>query len=223
MPFRDWPLRIQDIIVACDRLQKVTLGMNFEDFSKIDEILIQGVLYNFIIIGEAAINVPDDIQFRYPQIPWRLMSNMRNVMAHEYFQVDLERVWGTIQEDIPELVPILKELLESELGEDFYDLDDPRIALIGLAILAANDESGNQTAMNFAGMFGTTVYAQDTYDCVLRTIGITALTDAINNGLSSSAGKAALKKAIRKIASRVLGWVGAAWAAYEFGDCMGWW
>ena len=118
MPFRDWPLRIQDIIVACDRLQKVTSGMNFEDFSNIDEILLQGILYNFIIIGEAAINVPDDIQSRYPQIPWRLMSNMRNVMAHEYFQVDIERVWRTIQEDIPELVPMLQKLLKSESEGD---------------------------------------------------------------------------------------------------------
>ena len=114
MPFRDWPLRIQDIIVACDRLQKFAVGMTFEDFTNLNEIVIQGILYNFIIIGEAAINVPDEIQSLYPQIPWRLMSNMRNVMAHEYFQVDIERVWRTIQEDVPELVLLLKNLLESE-------------------------------------------------------------------------------------------------------------
>ena len=72
-------------------------------------------------------------------------------------------------------------------------------------------------------MFGTATHAQDTYDCVLRSLGISALTDAITNGLNSSVGKAVLKKAIRKLASRTLGWIGVAWAAYEFGDCMAWW
>ena len=130
------------------------------------------------------------------------------------------------------MMPIVagtKELLrafdftESDLSEEFEDLEDPRIALIGLAVLAAQDESSNQTAMNFSSMFGRTVYALNLYDCALRTLGITALTEAFDRGINSSAGKALLKKAVRKIAARALGWVGAAWAAYEFGNCMNWW
>lgn len=127
------------------------------------------------------------------------------------------------------LVESSKELLaayyftEADLAKEFDDLNDPRILIIGLAMLAAENETANQTAMNFASMFGHVAYAQDAYDCVLRTLGIKALTEAIDRGLSSPAGKAALSKAIRKIASRTLGWVGAGWAAFEFGDCMEWW
>ncbi|TRU92147.1 MAG: DUF86 domain-containing protein, partial [Microcystis novacekii Mn_MB_F_20050700_S1D] len=53
-------------------------------------------------------------QSRYALIPWRLMAGMRNVATHEYFQVNLSRVWATIQEDLPTLVPQLQEVLESE-------------------------------------------------------------------------------------------------------------
>ena len=68
------------------------------------------------------------------------------------------------------------------------------------------------------GLFVTNMYAQDAYDCALRAVGIDAVIELFNGKVT----KAIAKKAIRKIASRALGWVGAAWAAYEFGDCMGW-
>lgn len=115
MPSREWPLRVQDILQAIDRVQRVTADMTFESFLAADEIILQGILYNFIIIGEASVNVPNTIQSRYPQIPWRVMGDMRNVMAHEYFQVTLRRVWDTIQEDLPLLKPMLEELQEQEL------------------------------------------------------------------------------------------------------------
>lgn len=96
--------------------------------------------------------------------------------------------------------------------------------------LIAEEEHQNSLAssVNFTSLFIFETHASsyqenDLYDCVMRTLGVTALTEAFNKGLSSSAGKKALKKAVRKIATKTLGWVGAAWAAYEFGDCMGWW
>jgi len=60
-------------------------------------------------IGEAAINIPADVQALAPELPWRLMSDMRNIMAHEYFQVNLRITWSTIQIALffaPEVVQI---------------------------------------------------------------------------------------------------------------------
>ena len=54
-------------------------------------------------------------------------------------------------------------------------------------------------------------------------LGVSDFALAISGGLQTSAGKALLKKAIRKIATRALGWIGAAVFVYEFGDCMDWW
>lgn len=70
--------------------------MAFEDFQG-NETVVKAVFYDFLIIGEAAINIPSEIQVRYPDIPWRVMGDMRNVIAHEYFQIDLKIVWRTIE------------------------------------------------------------------------------------------------------------------------------
>lgn len=113
MPSRDWRLRLQDILESISEIEQRTKGMTFEKFAK-NQTTIRAVLYDFIIIGEATRNVPKEIQSRYPLIPWRLMGGMRNVATHEYFQVNLSRVWATIQEDLPSLVPQLQEVLESE-------------------------------------------------------------------------------------------------------------
>ena len=50
----------------------------------------------------------------FPELPWRLMSNMRNLIAHEYFRVDREIIWDTIQNNIPKLIEPLQNLLNSE-------------------------------------------------------------------------------------------------------------
>ena len=117
MPSRDWQQRIQDILQSITEILQRTGGMEFEDFMK-DRTIIKAVLYDFGIIGEAARNIPADIQSRYPQIPWRLMGNMRNVMFHEYFQVELEIVWRAIENNLPTLALQLQDLLERESLEE---------------------------------------------------------------------------------------------------------
>ena len=72
---RDWLFRIQDIIDA--------------------------VIRNLEIIGEAGKHVPDDLLNRYSEIPWEQMSAMRNLLIHEYFGVDIEIIWKTVVEDLP--------------------------------------------------------------------------------------------------------------------------
>jgi uncharacterized protein with HEPN domain len=110
---REWHLRVQDILDAIASTQQLTAGMTFDDFAA-NEAIAKAVLYNFIIIGEASANVPTDVQSRDPDMPWRLMSDMRNVMAHEYFQVNLRLIWGTIQNNLPPLVTRLQTLLEQK-------------------------------------------------------------------------------------------------------------
>ena len=118
MPSREWWLRVEDILNAIADIQASTAEMSFEDFRKIEKIILQGILYNLIIIGEASVNVNDGIKSRYSQIPWRLMGDMRNVMAHEYFQVNQRLVWNTIENHLPPLVPLLEELLAQEMTGD---------------------------------------------------------------------------------------------------------
>jgi len=85
--------RIQDILNTIDSIQCRTTGMSFDQFSQ-DETIVKAVLYDLIVIGEASINIPADVQALAPELPWRLMSDMRNIMAHEYFQVNLRITWS---------------------------------------------------------------------------------------------------------------------------------
>jgi uncharacterized protein with HEPN domain len=91
MPSREWLDRIGDIVAAIARIQRRTTNITFEAFAANDTI-VNACLYDFIIIGEAANNILPEVQNRYSQISWRLMGDMRNVIAHEYFQVKLDIV-----------------------------------------------------------------------------------------------------------------------------------
>ncbi|WP_019507070.1 DUF86 domain-containing protein [Pleurocapsa sp. PCC 7319] len=113
MPSRDWQFRIKDMMQASLAIQNRLVNMSFADFQNNDTIA-KAVLYDFLIIGEAATNIPIEIQLRYPKIPWRIVGDMRNVMAHEYFQVNLKIVWNTVKNNLPELISQLESLIENE-------------------------------------------------------------------------------------------------------------
>ncbi len=82
-----------------------------------DSKTIDAVVRNFIVIGEAAYNVCEEVAAKYPRVPWRLMSDMRNFAVHEYWAVELTTVWKTIHNDLPPLFPLLRGILEESERE----------------------------------------------------------------------------------------------------------
>ena len=107
---RGWKDRVRDILDAIAEIQKFTRGMDFEIFKE-DDRSIRAIEMNFIIIGEAANQIPEEIEEKYASIPWSLMRAMRNRIVHVYFKVDEKLMWDTIQNDLPPLIPELKKLL----------------------------------------------------------------------------------------------------------------
>ena len=107
---RGWQDRIRDILDAIAGIQKFTRGMDYETFKE-DDKSIRAVEMNFIIIGEAANQIPEEVEEKYTAIPWILMRAMRNRIVHVYFKVDEKLMWDTIQTDLPPLIPELEKLL----------------------------------------------------------------------------------------------------------------
>jgi len=107
---RGWQDRIRDILAAIAEIQKFTAGMDYETF-KNDNRSIRAVEMNFIIIGEASNQIPEEVEEQHTSIPWSLMRAMRNRIAHVYFNVDEKVMWDTVQNDLPPLIPELEKLL----------------------------------------------------------------------------------------------------------------
>ncbi len=107
--------RVQDILNAIQSIQQRIATLNYEEFFH-NETINKAVLYDLIVIGEAANQIPRSVQVLAPEIPWRLMSDMRNIITHEYFQVSLKITWQTINNNIPGLIRPLQHLL-TQLSE----------------------------------------------------------------------------------------------------------
>ncbi len=105
-------LFIQDMLEAIEKIEKYTSSIeDLEDFMGKD-IVVDAVLRNLEIIGEAAKNIPEDLRSKYREIPWNRVAGLRNVVIHGYFAVDLEIVWVIVKEQLPELKEVLLKMME---------------------------------------------------------------------------------------------------------------
>jgi uncharacterized protein with HEPN domain len=104
-------LYINDILDCISKIEEYTADISFNEFSK-KTMAIDAVVRNFEIMGEAAKHVPKELQLKEKDIPWKEMAGMRDKISHEYFGVDLDIVWKTIQEQLPAIKKLVKRLLQ---------------------------------------------------------------------------------------------------------------
>jgi uncharacterized protein with HEPN domain len=102
---------IEDIIRAMDDASVFVKNMDYDIFVK-DTKTTYAVIRALEIIGEATKKLPSSIKVDYDQIPWKKMAGMRDKLIHEYFGVDLKRIWNTVNNDLPALKPQFEKMLE---------------------------------------------------------------------------------------------------------------
>lgn len=108
---RDISIYIKDVLENIERIEIFINGMDYDDFAH-DEKTNYAVIRCIEIIGEAVKHIPHPFREKYPEIPWKDMAGMRDKVIHFYFGVNLESVWLTASKDIPEIRPLLENVLE---------------------------------------------------------------------------------------------------------------
>lgn len=111
---RDVRVYLEDILECIAKIEEYTYNLPKAIFFENSQIQ-DAVLRRLEIIGEAVKHIPSDIRERYPEIPWKEIAGLRDVLIHEYFGVKLERTWKVVKEDIfilkKEILKIKKEIL----------------------------------------------------------------------------------------------------------------
>ncbi|MDI9578349.1 MAG: DUF86 domain-containing protein [Thermoproteota archaeon] len=110
---RTYMLYLKDILEAIERIESYVKGCSFEQFAK-NTLIIDAVVRNFEIIGEATKHLPLEIKQENPSIRWKDMAGMRDKLAHEYFGVDIDILWKTSVNRLPALKPQIEELLRKD-------------------------------------------------------------------------------------------------------------
>jgi len=92
-----------DIVQAARPVQTYIAGMDLDSFAA-NQMVCDAVVRQIEIIGEAASKISTTYRQAFPQIPWRKMSDMRNVLIHQYDEVDLHQVWNVAVVHLPQLL-----------------------------------------------------------------------------------------------------------------------
>jgi uncharacterized protein with HEPN domain len=106
---RDPRVYLQDILSAIERIAIYNTKGREGFFT--DTLLQDGIIRQLSIVGEASAKLPRSVREQHPEIPWKLIVGMRNIIIHEYSDIDLEVIWDSLNRDLP----VFRKTIESML------------------------------------------------------------------------------------------------------------
>lgn len=110
---RDSRVLLDDILVACQRILTYTGGLSLSEL-RADQKTIDAVVRNLEIIGEAIKKLPAEVRNRHPDVPWKRIAGLRDILIHEYFGIDLDIIWDVVETKLPSLAERVAAILSAE-------------------------------------------------------------------------------------------------------------
>jgi uncharacterized protein with HEPN domain len=109
---RKFSLYLDDILTSMLRITEYIEGKDYKAFKQ-SYMVVDAVVRNFEIIGEATKNIPEEVQLKYPEIPWRKMIGLRNLISHEYFGIDYDLLWEIATVSLPKNITDLQRIIDA--------------------------------------------------------------------------------------------------------------
>ena len=113
---REWIFYIQDMLEFGENVLSMTDGLDKDAF--VGDMRTHAATLRYIeLIGEAATHLPSSVRESRSDIPWRAIIGARNRLAHGYLHIDDGVIWSIVQDAIPDLLPKLRQILDSAQTE----------------------------------------------------------------------------------------------------------
>jgi len=112
---REYKAYLKDILEAIRKIENYTKDIAFDDFV-MDELIQDGVVRNLEVIGEAVKNIPEDIKDKKPEVEWKKIAGLRDILIHDYFGIDEDIVWDAVKNKLPGLKKKIKGILSEIEG-----------------------------------------------------------------------------------------------------------
>ena len=108
---RDYEVYLEDILPATTKIRQYTAGLSPAAFAG-DAKTLDAVVRNLEVIGEAAKTIPEAIRAQHPEVEWKKLVGLRNILIHEYFGIDAELIWDIIQNKLATLEKQIRAMLD---------------------------------------------------------------------------------------------------------------